>query len=315
MKIFPIKLERESENHSKIVEWQLGNTCNYDCHFCPSHIKNGSLKWLDIDLVKKVCKSLIDTSDTKISFIFTGGEPTLYRDINEILKFISDSGHTTVLHSNGSRSLRYWKELADSNTLNVLPLSLHLHQGADIEHFKKIISLFSETTTIVTVYIMCDINFFDKCVNALAELKQLDVLLSMRGINVNGKLDNYSPAQLDILRKNSLIVGSKFSKMSILQKGSKNKVRLSLNDGSHKIMRNSDIQVSPEINNFYGWECDIGKDLLDIKYDAVYRGMCQVGGPIANINDDIKWKTDSVICNKNQCSCATDILQPKRMIL
>jgi MoaA/NifB/PqqE/SkfB family radical SAM enzyme len=71
MKIFPIKLERVSTNYPKIVEWQLGNTCNYDCHFCPSHIKNGSLKWLDINHVKRVCKSLIDSTDSKIKFIFT----------------------------------------------------------------------------------------------------------------------------------------------------------------------------------------------------------------------------------------------------
>jgi len=324
MKIFPLKLERVAVKYPKVVEWQLGNTCNYNCHFCPSHIKDGSLKWIDVEHVERVCQTLIDSSaDQQIKFLFTGGEPTLHRDINRILKFISDRGHITALHSNGSRTIRYWKELADLDILNILPLSLHLHQGADLEHFKKIISNFNGTKTVVMIYIMCDINFFNECVSALEELKSFNVLLSMRGVIIGGELDKkYSLEQLEILQKNSLVIGENFNKKNILNN---NEINLSFSDGSNKIMKPPDIQSSPGLNRFIGWECDIGKDLLDIKYDLIYGGMCQVGGPIGTIyvggpigtiyDSDIKWKLDSVICDNNVCNCATDIMQPKRMIL
>jgi hypothetical protein len=70
----------------------------------------------------------------------------------------------------------------------------------------------------------------------------------------------------------------------------------------------------PELNNFYGWECSTGKDFLDIKYDTVYRSMCQVEGVIGSIYNNVTWQTDTVICDKQQCGCAIDMLQPKKRI-
>jgi hypothetical protein len=60
---------------------------------------------------------------------------------------------------------------------------------------------------------------------------------------------------------------------------------------------------------FFGWECFIGTDSINIRFDGtVYRGACKVGGPIGHISDpDLALPQDSVICDNRRCECLSDV--------
>ena len=60
---------------------------------------------------------------------------------------------------------------------------------------------------------------------------------------------------------------------------------------------------------FSGWECFIGMDGINIRFDGtVYRGACKVGGPIGHISDpDLALPQDSVICDNRRCECLSDV--------
>jgi hypothetical protein len=60
---------------------------------------------------------------------------------------------------------------------------------------------------------------------------------------------------------------------------------------------------------FSGWECFIGIDSINIRFDGtVYRGACKVGGPIGHISDpDLVLPVDSVICDNRRCECLSDV--------
>jgi hypothetical protein len=60
---------------------------------------------------------------------------------------------------------------------------------------------------------------------------------------------------------------------------------------------------------FSGWECFIGTDSINIRFDGtVYRGACKVGGPIGHISDpDLTVPVDSVICDNRRCECLSDV--------
>ena len=36
-----------------VVNWNLGNMCNYSCSYCPSILNDGSFGWNDLEVVKK----------------------------------------------------------------------------------------------------------------------------------------------------------------------------------------------------------------------------------------------------------------------
>ena len=46
--MFPIKVELVKPHTYNLVEWMLGNTCNYDCSFCHIDSKSGDKKYLDM---------------------------------------------------------------------------------------------------------------------------------------------------------------------------------------------------------------------------------------------------------------------------
>lgn len=58
-----------------IVSWNLGNSCNWKCDYCPSYLNDGSVYWIDNDTIKKVLLQIKNHfSDRQIRLEFTGGE-------------------------------------------------------------------------------------------------------------------------------------------------------------------------------------------------------------------------------------------------
>jgi ATP-dependent HslUV protease subunit HslV len=48
--------------------------------------------------------------------------------------------------------------------------------------------------------------------------------------------------------------------------------------------------------------------------DGLYRGICKVGGKLGNIREEYTFPDDPVICNKQHCSCVTDVMNRKERI-
>ena len=86
------------------VMW-LGQTCNIRCHFCyfldriktknhPEH------PFMSIDKAKKICKTLVDVYGNNAIDI-QGGEPTIYKDIYELVSYCREIGLIPTLITNG----------------------------------------------------------------------------------------------------------------------------------------------------------------------------------------------------------------------
>jgi hypothetical protein len=83
------------------------------------------------------------------------------------------------------------------------------------------------------------------------------------------------------------------------------------NDGSFKDYSVYEL-VEKKMNNYNGWECSIGVDLITIQHELIYRGVCRVGGIIGNINDeDFGFVNEGVICKAKWCTCLMDLQEPR----
>ncbi len=86
------------------VMW-LGQTCNQRCYFCyfVAHITNCNDKMHDfmaLDKAKRICQTLRDYyGNTSIDI--QGGEPTIYADIFELIRYCRDIGLYPTLITNG----------------------------------------------------------------------------------------------------------------------------------------------------------------------------------------------------------------------
>ena len=326
MKVIPIKLYKaESSKATKIVEWRLSNICNFNCSFCSSEFKDGSKKPIEIDQYKKIVDNLINQSDEKnIWFQFSGGEPTLYPKLIELLTYIKSKGGYTSVISNGSRTIRFWNELAEKNILNRLFLSYHPEQEDTPDHIIAVNEIMQKTDTLVTIFVttQTDARLFQKAVIGHYKiLSKATAISTLKVINGPTSLQPYTLEQLSIIQKNLYVRSPKWKLQSpekfksikdILQHHSE--IILEFSDGS---IQQGEAQklIDHGLNKFKGWECDIGKDLMIIEVDKIYRGVCKQDGSIFNILDDnITWKTEGVICQKDNCNCGIDIQEPKRLI-
>ena len=45
--------QKPENAHWFVVNWCLGNICNFSCSYCPDGLHNGSIKWPELETVKK----------------------------------------------------------------------------------------------------------------------------------------------------------------------------------------------------------------------------------------------------------------------
>ena len=83
-----------------VVNWCLGNTCNFSCSYCPKNLHDGSYKWPELEKIKAFIKRVVDqTFPRKVYFELTGGEVTLCKYFTEICQYCTELGAKVGLFS------------------------------------------------------------------------------------------------------------------------------------------------------------------------------------------------------------------------
>ena len=116
-----VAIERTHTASLKQIFWEIGRRCNYDCSYCwpEVHNKTDRHKTLD-ELIAATDKILnVFAKNSKVSFVISGGEPTLNPDFVDWIKYINSRGHLISLHSNGSRLPNYYKDLIHLGDINL----------------------------------------------------------------------------------------------------------------------------------------------------------------------------------------------------
>lgn len=325
-KIIPIKMERAIPAKYKTVEWKLHNVCNYDCSFCGDENKIGDQRWHDIEVYKHVVEKLMAQAEKENKFIWfqlTGGEPTLYPKLLELLEFIKKKGHKVAMISNGSRTIRYWKEFAEKKVLDILFLTHHTEQDVNENHTIEVANIFHDYPTDVRIQVTAPRALLKEGYRRhLRILENTGALSTMKAIfyYTDG---SFSPRELaDYTEEETAILLDNFSRPGKLRSSKTlpklpltaqygTKMHVEFDDGSAKDLSVYEL-VEHKLNNFLGWECSVGKDLITIQHDLIYRAVCRQGGIIGDINDDdFGFVNDTVVCKAKNCTCLMDLQEPR----
>ncbi|AHC51727.1 heme biosynthesis protein [Sulfolobus acidocaldarius SUSAZ] len=81
--------------------FKVTSRCNLHCSFCNPSYYNGELGESSTEKVKKMIDNMRDSSIVVLSF--EGGEPTIRKDILELLEYAHDSSFYVMLTTNGYR--------------------------------------------------------------------------------------------------------------------------------------------------------------------------------------------------------------------
>ena len=106
---------------------QTNSTCNQKCVFCnrpPNTDRSGMIKK---EVIEKKIKKLSQNKDIK-RIIFTGGEPTLYPDLTEVIHSAKQHGFMTEIQTNGTLlNDKKLKELKNSG-LDIINFAFHSYK-------------------------------------------------------------------------------------------------------------------------------------------------------------------------------------------
>lgn len=308
-----IKLVHSNIEHKDwlVVNWCLGNTCNYACSYCPTSLHDGSIKWPTLEIIKNFITKLKTQNPTKkIYFEFTGGEVTMYKYFTELCQFCNELNIKVGLISNGSRTVRYWEE--NKQYFDHVCLSFH-PEFADADHFTEVIKLIHNDVR-THVNIMMSPEKFDFCyalANKIKNIGNISMALQPLIHDFGDKLFDYTEFQNKIFEKQHELITKhiKYDKTFDYYRGAMKK---EFEDGT-SIVSSAHRFIGEKTNNWFGWKCAAGVENLIIDMDGtIHRGWCKVGGPVGHISDDtLLLPTDYVTCTKTMCHCNFDIMSTK----
>jgi MoaA/NifB/PqqE/SkfB family radical SAM enzyme len=200
-----------SDKRAKNVSWEsdlqrceliLTNRCNFKCPYC-----RGIVKDLQGDLTLEQAKEIVDiwTSANLHNIRFSGGEPTIWKDLLELVQYTKSKKciKHIAISTNGSAELEYYKQLHKAG-INDFSISLDAccSSTADImagtnSHFEHIAMIIKELSklTYVTVGVVLDKQNNDELKNIIefaTKLKVSDIRIiptaqSNHYLNINVK--------------------------------------------------------------------------------------------------------------------------------
>lgn len=310
------KLIHSNPKHDEwfVVNWCLGNTCNYECSYCPSNLHNGTIPWPSLEKVKSFIKKVVEqAAPRKVYFELTGGEVTLYRHFIEICQYCTELGAKVGLISNGSRTIRWWEE--NKQYFDHVCLSYH-PEFADADHFCQVAkTIHNDVRTHVNI--MMSPEKFDQCFELADKIKDFgNMSMALQPLihDFGDTLYDYNEFQKKIFDKQHELITKhiKFDKQFDYYRGAMKKVHA---DGAEQVS-SAHRFISDKTNDWSGWLCNAGKEQMIVDLGGnIYRGWCKEGGRIGHVLDeDLRIPSDGIICPKTMCHCNFDIMSTKEKI-
>lgn len=332
--IKPIAIVNFNHANYLYITYSVTSTCNYSCNYCWPAAHDGRYRFpADLDLICSNLEYLISTykdsfNKTNVRLTINGGEPTLWPELGEFVKRIHEStGCRITLNTNGSRTIRWWKEYADY--FDDIQVSVHREQ-VNVDHIKQLLDLiYLNTDTFCGAQVLMDPLAWDDSVSILNQLVEhptpwLVKTALITDPSSGAVMPNYQTNHLDFMRDtvkkrppedyiNSMKASGKIDETD------KKEAKIVFSNGAEEPY-NTFRLMENGWNKFYGWDCNVGIDRLGITYSGDIEGNCgeKVFNTVLNINDPEfvnKFKSNMITtikCKKIYCDCTSDIRITKK---
>jgi organic radical activating enzyme len=155
------------------VHLDIGKKCNFDCSYCSDDIHDNFSPFIEIEKIKKLvlmCDSY--TMDKKKVFVLTGGEPTLYKNFNELMIFLNEKSFKVMINTNGTfkqENIEYFLQKFKDTGI-VLIISIH-QEFTNAKHLNKFNYLKNKYPNNIEIKFMGNKNtdFYSKVISIIPE--------------------------------------------------------------------------------------------------------------------------------------------------
>jgi hypothetical protein len=332
------------------VSWILGRFCNYNCSYCWPYARTDIPDHFSLEVYKKtvdeIKRQARQNGFTEFHWSFSGGEPTAYKHLLDLVKHLDDgpttpyqSVHMTTNLSPGSKWWNTWCSNTEMLQRRSITASFHDEFAKEQEFGDKCLQLMYERVFVTVNQVMVPEKFFD--------LYERMSRLHERGINVTLKpqsdptasrvVDGYTPEMLKRLHNGMpqrAFTEDKSKQAKLVKRpeprfyktpdpiyqDAQSKIpqhfQVEFRDKEHKIwyMDQAERFNAFNFNKFKGWECSSGYRGIIIREPdgSIKRSYSCSDVPLGNIETGFQLFDGPKPCISDSCVSSADSKIPKR---
>jgi organic radical activating enzyme len=296
------------------VSWILGRFCNYKCSYCWPYARSDVQDYQTfetyINTINEIKSQARLNGFTEFHWSFSGGEPTAYKRLLDLVKHLDDGIQTPYqsihMTTNLSPGLKWWKIWSQNTEMlqrRSITASYHAEFANEQEFGDKCLQLLEDTVYITINQVMVPERFdeyYERCQRFAA-----------RGINVTLKPQSDPTAS-------HLVDGYTKEMIDLMQTGFPQKVReedlyqIKLYDDQNNeyLFDQAERFNAYGFNRFKGWTCNAGYQGIVIRGNEVKRSYSCHDVSLGTL-DDFKIYTSSTPCVTDSCVSSADSKIPK----
>ena len=301
------------DNQIFSVSWILGRFCNYKCSYCWPYANSQTPDHQEFEVYKKTIDEIrfqaACNGFTQFHWSFSGGEPTAYKNLNDLVKHIQSDAvpsyqsiHMTTNLSPGSK---WWKTWCDNTSLlqrRSITASYHEEFAKEKDFIEKCLQLMHDRVFVTVNQVMVPERFwetYERCKR-----------MASYGINVTLKpqsndtataiVEGYTPRMIDIMKND-------FEQQEGYQ--------IRLTDGQQDYYIDQAERFNAfGFNNFKGWMCNSGYQSVIIRGNEVKRSYSCHDKILGTLSDGFKLFESPTVCVTPSCMSSADSKIPKKKL-
>jgi organic radical activating enzyme len=295
------------------ISWILGRFCNYNCSYCWPYARSDKVDHQTLEVYKRTVDQIKqqarENGFTEFHWSFSGGEPTAYKDLIELIKHLDEkesryqSVHMTTNLSPGSK---WWKSWCDATALlqrRSITASFHDEFAKEQEFGDKCLQLKYELVHVTINQVMVP-EKFDELYARMERFHQ-------RGINVTLKPQSDPTAS-------TVVDGYTEDMINKMQTGFPQRAngeevyQIALYDDSNTeyLFDQAERFNAFGFNKFKDWSCNSGFQSVIIRGNEVKRSYSCHDQPLGSLENFDLFKAPQ-LCITPSCVSSADSKIPK----
>jgi organic radical activating enzyme len=302
------------ENPLFSVSWILGRFCNYKCSYCWPHARTDKNDFYDLSVYKnavnEIKKQAQDNGFNQFHWSFSGGEPTAYKHLIELIGHFDDikvSYQSMHMTTNLSPGLKWWRTWCDSTSLlqrKSITASFHPEFARFQEFVDKCVYLINSGVFVTINQVMVPEKFW--------EYYDLAKKFKQNGINVTLKpqsdpsasfvVKTYTDEMIRIMREE---FQQDFQGNNVYQ------IKLYDKDNKEFFFDQAERFNAFGFNKFRGWYCNAGYQSVIIRSNEVKRAHSCNDFILGTLTDGFDLNKQPKRCVTASCVSSADSKIPK----
>jgi organic radical activating enzyme len=295
------------------TSWILGRFCNYNCSYCWPYARSDKVDHQALEIytrtIDEIKRQARANGFTEFHWSFSGGEPTAYKQLNELVKHLDETNssyqsiHMTTNLSPGSKWWNTWCRNTEMLQRRSITASFHDEFAREQEFGDKCLQLQYEQVYVTVNQVMVPEKFY--------ELYQRLERFSQRGINVtlkpqsnptaSGIVDGYTEDMIDKMQTGfpQRANGEELYQISLYD-----------TDNNEYLFDQAERFNAFGFNKFTDWTCNAGYQSVIIRGDEVKRSYSCYDIPLGTLNSFELFKKPQ-LCITPSCVSSADSKIPK----